>query len=195
MKRNVTVAMGFALCALCITSCGGSKVTQVTNQTKRTQRVTDECITLSEQESSHLRAYGTATAFNENVAVENAEFDAATKLAQRMEFAVEGVRSRYNQTANKGLARAEEQIQKNRLTQYIAQSVKGYKVIKTSMWDRADGGIDAYVCVEMTAPTDNLAGNVYDSLRRDDILGIEFDRAKFIEETKEGLEAYKQSKK
>jgi hypothetical protein len=194
--KQIMIAVMAILAGVVFTDCGGSKkATQTTNQTKRTQREVDICQTMAEQESSHLRAYGMATAYNENIAVENAEFDAATKVAQRMEFAVEGVRDRFNQTASKGLSHQEEQIQKNHLKQYIAQSIKGYKIVKTSLWDRADGGIDAYVCIELTNSTDNIARSAYDNMTRDEIIGIEFDRDQFIKETKEGLEQYKKSKK
>jgi hypothetical protein len=189
MKSKLTILVSVILSLVFITSCGSSK--ESANQSGRTKRDVDECVTLAEQENAHLRAYGTATAFNENIAVENAEFDAVTKLARRMELAVEGVSERFNLSGSKGLTRTEEQLQKNHIKTYVDQTIKGYRIIKTSMWDRKDGGIDAYICVELAKNTEDVLSNIYNSMSKDDLLGIEFDRLKFIKETKDDLEKYK----
>ena len=62
-----------------------------------------------------------------------------------------------------------------------------YNLNGDPIYDNTDKTITAYVCVELTTPTDKILEDAYDKLTQDEILQTEFDKKKFVEENKEEL--------
>jgi low affinity Fe/Cu permease len=56
------------------------------------------------------------------------------------------------------------------------------------VYDLSDGTVSVYVCVELVKPTDEVIGDVYDELTRDEVIGIDYDKQKFIKDNRERLE-------
>lgn len=162
-----------------------------TNQPKRQKREVDECITLANAQSDIFRAYGEGVSYREGIAMENAEMDAVTRMVQQIQTAVEGARERYRGSASKNMSTADESRVQSLIRQFIAGSV-GYKIIKTNLYDLADGTIQCYVCIEQKIKTEDMAKKLTDTLSDDGVLGIEFNRDRFAASIKEDLEKYKQ---
>lgn len=194
--KKINFLVATALVAL-LSSCGGSK--QVADagyynnpqgnmqQPQRQRRTVDPTYTLAAQESDKMRAAQSATAYLEDVALENAEVAAAQALAARLETAVIGVRDRYNKNNQVNAKAMTEQDVQNSVKSYFAQRVSYTVIGEPSIYDNPDGTITAYVCVEMKDRTEAVLGKAYDTLSREEIIAVEFDKNKFIEENKEEL--------
>ena len=203
-----------ALCALAFNSCGSSRLPNdyqaflahqqeigrgeetpewETVQPKRKKRELDECLVMANEESDAFRSYGVGVSYRENIALDNAESDAVSRMVQQIETAVEGARKRYTGSAGKNLSTADEE----RIQAMIMQFIKGtvsYRVIKTSMYDLSDGTIQCYVCIEQRVSKDEAAKDLANVLSDSGVLGIEENSDRFAESIKEDMERYRQER-
>lgn len=209
MKKNV---LFIAAIAAFVCSCGTTKKnatnpntyynqairsTQVVEKAEtpaRKPRPTDPCDSLAW--ARDFAAAGTATSYNEKVARNEAIRDARYELGRMMKVAVEGAAEDYLRNVTKNKKSTAETISEEINTQFFAECVKNSKVIRTTVYDLPDGQIQVYACVEVVARFDVLekAAEVAENvLSRDEELGVEFDKNRFKENTKEGLREYKEN--
>ena len=153
----------------------------------RQRRAVDPTYTLAKQEGTNLRAAQSATSHLEDVAMENAESAAAQLLASRLETAIMGIRERYNQNTQVNNKTMTEQNAQNLVKNYFAQKIRYTIVGEPSIYDNPDGTITVYVCVELNTKTEDLLSEAYDTLTREDVIAVEYDKKKFIEDNKEEL--------
>ena len=166
----------------------------IVQQPTKQKREVDECITLANTEDENkYRAYGTATSFQESYALQNAEANAVTAMVQRMETAVEGARQFYNKDANANAKKMTEGDAQGIITQYFVGLCKNYRVIKTNLYDLSDGSIQCYVCIEMRNTKDEFLNTVGNALTKDEVIAIDYDKERFMDSIKKGLEDYKKS--
>ena len=187
----LTILLG----SLMLTACGGSKKAAGTQLPGRTLRTTEPCIELALADSENLRAYGTATSYIEKTALNEAERDARNRLATMIKVAVEGAAQDYEQNAAQNQGKSAETIGESVMSQFVAEEIKNTKILKTSIYDLADGSIQVYVCIEMQAGMDAFEERLKNTLDREEIIGIQYDRDRFIEKMAQGLEQYKQRQK
>lgn len=198
MKKNFLV-MAFGMVVMLMISCGGGTTKSVAESdyyrnpkkdapaATRVRRTVDPTYTLAKQEGANLRAASSATSALEDVALENAENAAVTLLASRLESAIIGVRERFNKTNQAQTKNFTEQQVQNYMKTYVAQKLS-YKVIgEPSIYDNVDKTVTAYVCVELTTPTQKILEDAYDKMTQDEILQTELDKKQFVEENKEEL--------
>lgn len=157
----------------------------------RQLRTLEPCIALAQEQSENLRAYGTATSYVEKVALNEAERDARNRLAQMLKVAVEGAAQDYGQNANQNLKNTAGNIGESIMTQYVAEEVANTRIIKTSIYDLSDGSIQVYVCLEMQKGEKEFTEKLANELDRDGVLGLQYDRDRFMEKMAAGLEEYK----
>lgn len=161
-------------------------------QPQKRKREVDECILLANTEDANkYRAYGTATSYQESYALQNAEANAVTAMVQRMQTAVEGARQFYNKDANINAKKMTEGDAQGIITQYIAGLCKNYRVIKTNLYDLSDGSVQCYVCIEMRSTKEELLDTVENALSKDELISIDYDKERFMNSIKQGLEDYK----
>lgn len=160
-------------------------------QPKKRKREVDECLLMANREEDKYRAYGVATSYREEIALENAEADAVNRMVSQFKTATEGARQTYRGSASKNLSTADESRFESVLTQYIKGSVM-YRILKTNMYDLSDGTIQCYVCIEQRATKNDVLVGLTNTLSDEGIIGIDDDRQKFIDSIKDGLERYKQ---
>ncbi len=158
----------------------------------RTPRTLDPCIELAQADAENLRAYGTATSYVEKVALNEAERHARNRLAAMLKTAVEGAAQDYEQNANKNLKNTVGSLGEAIMTQFVAEEISNTKIIKTTIYDLADGSVQVYVCLEMKTNKDDFDNNLNNALDRDGLIELQYDRDRFIEHMKKGLEDYKQ---
>lgn len=161
-----------------------------TDRPSRKKREVEECILLA-QDATKLRAFGTATSYDEAAALEFAEAEAVRQMSTMMETAAEGARQIYRGTASKNASQSSESRMESVTTQFFAQRIKNYRIIKTNMYDLSNGSIQVYVCIELPDGIEKTADELANTLSEDEILGIDFNRQKFIDAMKEGLSDYK----
>lgn len=173
-------------------SCGASKQAGQTGP-ERKLRTTEPCIELANAESESLRAYGTATSYVEKTALNEAERDARNRLGAMLKVAVEGAAQDYEMNGNKNNSKSAETIGEAVMTQFVSEELKNTRIIKTDIYDLKDGSIQVYVCIEMKSSEKDMADRLENLLDNDDIIGIKYDREKFIEKMKSGLDEYKRN--
>lgn len=202
MKQILTMAVVAAL----FTSCGASKQTasmdyqyqqwraqqQQEQRPGRTMRTLEPCIELAQAATENLRAYGTATSYVEKVALSEAERDARNRLAAMLKTAVEGAAQDYAQNANNNLNSTAGSLGEAIMTQFVAEEISNTKIIKTTIYDLTDGSIQVYVCLEMKTSQNDLDKNLNNILDKEELIKLQYDRERFIQQMKKGLEEYKQ---
>lgn len=158
----------------------------------RTLRTEEPCITLAN--ASPFRAYGTAKSYIEQVAINEAKRQARTELARMIKTAIDEAAMDYSQNANQNQKGSAETLGETISTSYLSEVVENSRVIKTDIYDLADGSIQVYVCVEMgNGTTEEFNKKLDNTLDREGIIGIKYDREQFINKVKEGLEEYKKN--
>lgn len=204
MKNILTSAITIAIM---LSSCGTSKKTASTDyqyqqwlaqqqqstqqRPARTLRTNEPCIELSQEDAENLRAYGTATSYIEKTALNEAERDARNRLAAMIKAAVEGAAQDYEQNANKNLKNSAGSIGEAVMTQFVAEEVKNTRILKTSIYDLADGSIQVYVCLEMRSNKNDFGKNLENTLDREGIIELQYDRDRFVKKMSDGLDEYK----
>lgn len=207
MKKILTMVV----LAIMLASCGASKKTTSTDyqyqqwlaqqqqqeqsvqqRPNRTMRTLEPCIELAQADADNLRAYGTATSYVEKAALNEAERDARNRLAAMIKTAVEGAAQDYEQNANKNLKNTAGTLGEAIMSQFVAEEISNTKIIKTTIYDLADGSIQVYVCLEMKTSKDNFDKNLNNTLDRDGLIELQYDRERFIKQMEKGLEEYKQ---
>ncbi len=78
------------------------------------------------------------------------------------------------------------------MSQFVDEEVKNTRIIKTSIYDRSDGSVQVYVCIEMRNSQKDFEQKLDNTLSREDIIGIQYDRDRFIEKVADGLKEYKE---
>lgn len=152
-------------------------------QLKSEELATEDCDT--------WRALGTATSYVEKVARNEAVRDARNQLAQMMKVAVEGAAQDYEQGAQKNMKNSAETIGEAVMTQFVAEEVANTRAIHYDVFDLADGSVQVYVCVEIRETKKEFAAKLSNTLEREDLIGIQYDRERFIQKMSDGLEEYK----
>jgi len=194
-----SLVLSIAIALVC-TSCGASKGTTINYQSQhqsvqqrpnRTMRTLEPCISLAQEDSECWRAYGTATSYVEKNAINEAHRDARNQLAQMMKVAIEGAAQDYAMNAQKDLKGTAETIGESVMTQYVTAEISNTRTIKTSIYDLSDGSIQVYVCIEMRKKKEEFNNELDNTLSRDGIIGIQFDRDRFIKKMSSNLEDYK----
>lgn len=194
-----------AIAALSLVACSASKPAarpdysqqwqqqqqSVQQRPARTMRTEEPCIALANEDSPNLRAYGTATSYVEKVALNEAARDARNRMAQMMKVAIEGAAQDYEQNANKDLKGTAESLGESIMTQYVSEEIANTRTLKTSIYDLADGSVQVYVCIEMRTAKTDLEKKIDNSLDREGVIGIQYDRERFIDKMAAGLEEYK----
>lgn len=175
-------------------SCGTSKqVSQQQTRQGRVLRTAEPCIEMANAESEFLRSYGTATSYVEKTALNEAERDARNRMANMLKVAIEGAAQDYEMNAAENVKKSASVIGEAVMTQFVSEEVKNTRILKTDIYDLADGSIQVYVCLEMQVNEDDMAEKIDNVLSKDEIIGIKYDREKFIEKMKAGLEEYKKN--
>ncbi len=157
----------------------------------RTLRTTEPCIEMAQADVENLRAYGTATSYIEKTALNEAERDARNRLAAMIKAAVEGAAQDYEQNANKNLKNSAGSIGESVMTQFVAEEVKNTRILKTSIYDLADGSIQVYVCLEMRTNKNDFGKSLEGTLDREGIIELQYDRDRFVKKMSDGLDEYK----
>lgn len=204
MKKNLFLV---AMTAIMLSSCGTHKQASSTyNQSlyngnnaqqaqkvTRTQREMNKCEKLAYQRDFAAVGYGRG--FEYDVARDNAAENARTELALMIETAVEGASQSYQGNIRKDGKATTEASTKRIVNQFMDEAVRYSKIIDSDAYDRSDGTIEVYVCVEINPkfnPAEKLTDIADNVLSNDDKLEVEFNKEQFKKEMEEGLKEYKE---
>lgn len=198
-------------CAAMIMSCGSSKkAMEAQNQlllealqqqnVEKTRgavlRTMDPCEELAlDPSAENIRAFGTATSYIEKTARNEAARDARNQLAQMMKVAVDGAAQDYSQNATQNRNKTAQEIGEVVMTQYVSEVIENTKPIKWTVYDLADGSIRVNVCLEMGKSTEMVKDELNNVLDKNGVIGIQYDRDRFIDKVSSGLEDYKKQQR
>lgn len=212
MRRKFLIYVMIAISAIVITSCGAQKKASNYNQElyksqqqwseaakasatqtpARKMREMEPCEELAY--SKDFAAVGTATSYVEKVARDEAVRNARYELGRMLESAVEGAAEDYSKDTTKNKKNLAETGAEAIEMQFFSQALKNTRVIKTTVYDLADGQIQVYACVEMNMSQENFYEQVDNVLSQDDVWGVDYDKNAFRERMSARLQEYKDSK-
>ena len=161
---------------------------KVTAQSRGVKVNREECEELAmDIMAAYPRAAGNAVSANEAMATNLAMLDARANLAQQLEVMVNGMLTNFGEQyasgTTGGLKGSAKQIQEG----YFQKILNNTRPICKNTYLKEDGNFNVYVCIEMN-PEQNAA--IYNQLRKDEILHIDFDETMFIERMNKAREEY-----
>lgn len=189
-----------ALClmALMLGSCGSSKKATADNyysdpgrktvQPTLKKREVREVDKLAAAETDKMRAVGVGNDFDEKEARREAIQDAQNTLAGYLETAIVSLTQEYHKKANANAKKYSESNLERVVEATVSQKVSTKMIGTPEVYDASDATVQVYVCVELQKPTDKVLGEIYDQLTQDEILGIDYDKMKFIQDNKDRLQ-------
>ena len=163
----------------------------VTKRPARTLRAAEPCIELALEDAENLRAYGTAISYLDKTAFNEAERDARNRLAAMIEAAIEGAAEDYEQNASRNGKISSATLGESVMRQFVNQEIKNTRTIKNSVYDVEDGTVQVYVCIEMKSDKSSFDKQLDNTLSREGLIELQYDRDRFIQKTTEGLQEYK----
>ena len=176
-------------------SCGSSK--QVTNANyydnphaaQEEQRLeTLNVDILVEEETDKLRVVGIGEDIDEADARMEAIRAGQREIASLLETTVIEFTRRHLQDYVKGNKKYKGS-QTNGVVEYSVAQVISVRAVGTpDRYRLEDGSYKIYRCIELKTPTTEVLGKVYDDLTREEIIGMDYDRDKFINENMELLQ-------
>ena len=164
---------------------------KVTSQSRGTKLIREECEELAMDITSvNPRAAGNAISINEMMATNMALLDARSNLAQQLEVFVNGAIKSFNQQyaaeGNISLDQKNTQVQ----AAYFENILNNTRPICKNTYLKDDGSYNVYVCIEMDP---NLTHIVYEQLKNDKMLHIDFNEERFKSEINEARKLYLES--
>lgn len=149
---------------------------------RETKRETRQVDILASEATDKLRAVGIGNDYDEKYARREAIRDAQATLAGFLERSILEVVKEYNQKTGINQKKISEQNLEGYLETTVAQKINSIPIGLPEVYDLSDGSVRVYVCVELKTKTADVLGETYESLKKDEILGVEYDKQKFIEE-------------
>lgn len=198
MKKTffaVSCVLAFTLC-----SCGGSK--QVANagyynnpypQQQQYQQVVQpiqqqealkalEVDKLVAEETDKLRAVGIATDADEGEARKEALQNGQLEIASLLETSIIALTQVYNQKNTVNNKKLTERQRKEFIEYAVAQKISTRPVGLVDRFRNSDGSFQIYRCVELSIPTANVLGQIHEELTKEEVIGIDYDKEKFIQD-------------
>ncbi len=161
---------------------------KATTQSRGVKINREECEELAmDITAAYPRAAGNAISANEAMATNLAVLDARSNLAQQLEVMVNGMLTNFGEQYASGSAGGFQGSAKQLQEGYFQNILNNTRPIKKNTYLKEDGTFNVYVCIEMN-PEQNTA--IYNQLRKDEILHIDFDEAMFIERMNKAREEY-----
>ncbi|MBQ0058263.1 MAG: hypothetical protein KBT20_11480 [Bacteroidales bacterium] len=204
MKTKYYVT-AFCLMALMLSSCGSSKKatadnyysnpTEKTAQPTLKKREVREVDKLVAAETDKMRAVGIGNDFDEKESRREAILDAQNTLAGYLETCIVSLTQEYHKKSSANAKKFSESNLERFVEAAVSQKVSTKMIGLPEVFDASDGTVQVYVCVELQKPTDNVLGEIYDQLTQDEILGIDYDKMKFIQDNKDRLQELREKVK
>ncbi len=167
----------------------------VPNTPTRVKRELDPCDAKAIEPSANLRASSSGRSYEESEATRLATENARNELARMIRTAVEGASQSYSQNATQNQKISAKSLSEAVMTQYVAEDLYNTPLIEKSVYDLSDGTIQVYVCLEMKAKEADLLQKINEGLTRDQVLENEYARNRFLDQTKAGLDEYKERRR
>ena len=204
MKKNV-IMVAITTATMSLMACGSTKsvVNQGYNnsgqdgkqQSFMVKQQTREVDKLVAQETNRMRAVGIGNDYDEKLARREAQNDAKNTLAGYIETSVVALTSEYTKKTTINKKKISESNIEGMVETSVAQKVSTRMIGVPEVYNVSDGSIQVYVCLELVKPTEEILGEVYDDLSKDDVLGVDYDKQKFISDNKDRIQELREKVK
>lgn len=204
MKKNIFM-MAFGVAAMLMTSCGGGTTKNVVtpnygnNQRESipamVKQKTREVDRLAAEETNKMRAVGVGNDYEEKEARREALNDAKNTLAGYIETAVLSLTQEYHKKTGMNKKKLSESQLEGVVETAVSQKVSTKPVGVPEIYNMADGSIQVYVCLELTKPNDQILSDVYEDLTKDQVIGVDYDKMKFIQDNKDRIKELREKSK
>ena len=206
MKKDLIICASIAMAILC--SCGGSKnvandgyysnpsrnvkVAPTLTQKDREVREVDK---LAAKETDKMRAVGIGNDVEEKYARREALRDAQTTLASYLETTIIALTKEFHKKASINNKKVSETNIEDYVESAVSQKISSKIIGVPEVYDVSDGTVSVYVCVELSKPTEQILGEVYDQLTVDEILWTDYNKQNFIKDNLDRLQELRESVK
>lgn len=163
------------------------KVVETTTVTA-TKRAESKLDLLAAEESTKLRAVGIGNDYEEKYARREAIRDAQATLAGYLERSIIEIVKEYNKRTTKNDRKKTESQLEGYVETTVAQIIKSHPIGVPEIYDLSDGTVRVYVCVELDMETTSLLEDTYNKLSDDEVIGVDYDKKKFIEDNLQEIE-------
>lgn len=200
MKKNVMLIALGAIVVL-MSACGSSKKVSDDYYDAPTKKITEkkrevrEVDRLAAEKTDRLRAVGTGNDMDEKYARREALRDGQTILAGYLETAIIELTNEHHKKAQANDKKFSETSLDDYVETSVAQKISTKMVGLPEVYDKSDGTVSVYVCVELTTTTEQVLGELHDQMTRDEVLAADYDKQKFIEDNKKRLEELREKVK
>ena len=159
---------------------------------KREVREVDK---LAAAEKDKMRAVGIGNDYEEKEARREALRDAQATLAGYIETAVVSLTTEFHKKNTvTGKKLTETQIE-SYVETAVSQKISSKMIGVPEVYDAADGTLKDNISVKLTKTTDQVRGDVYDPLSKDEVLGADYDKQKFIQDNKDRIQELREKVK
>ena len=178
--------------AIFMQSCGSSKpvekIIQLANEPRLKELKTLVVDKLVAEETDKLRAVGIATDIDEMEARKEALQNGQIEIASMLETSIVALTQVYNQKVKANSKKFTERERKEFIELTVSQKISTHAVGTPDRFITDDGEYHVYRCVELRTPTAELLGEIHDELTREEVIGVDYDRKKFIEDNLEMIQ-------
>lgn len=147
---------------------------------KSKKREVSEVDRLAAEETDKLRAVGVATDYDEQDARTEALQNGQREIASFIETAVIALTKEYNKKTQLNNKTMDESDRDDFVEFAVAQNVSVRPIGIPEIYDLSDGSVRVARCVELREKTENILGKIHDSLTQEEIIGVDYDKQKFI---------------
>lgn len=198
--------------AMFLQSCGGSK--QVANagyynnpypqqqyqQQSIQQQPMQELKTLKvdelvAEETDKLRAVGIANDADEMDARREALQAGQLELASLIETSIVALTQEYNQKNQVNGKKLKDEQRKEFIEFAVSQKISVKAIGTPDRFMLADGSFQIYRCVELKEPTADVLGEIHNQLTREEVIGLDYDREKFIKDNLDRIQELRENSK
>ena len=152
----------------------------------------EECEEKALEQVANMRESGNAISENESFGVNLALLDARAKLSQQLEGMVNGMIRSFDEQHASGQNAGSYAGKGTQVQQaYFEQFLTNTRPICKNTYVREDGRYNVYVAIEMGEPEQKA---MYNQLKKDEKMAIDFDEAQFLKELQAAKEEYRKQK-
>jgi len=137
---------------------------------------------LAAEETDKLRAVGIGNDPDENDARREALQAGQAELASLIETSVVALTQEYNQKNQVNSKKLKEEKREEIIEFSVAQNVSAKAIGTPNRFILGDGSIQVYRCIELNVPTTEVLGQIHNELTREEVIGVDYDREKFIKD-------------
>ena len=116
-------------------------------------------------------------------------------MASLIETSVVALTQEYNQKNQVNGKKLKEEQRKELIEFAVSQKISVKAIGTPDRFMLGDGSFQIYRCVELKVPTTEVLGQIHDELTREEVIGVDYDREKFIKDNMDRIQELRENAK